>query len=156
MSSNIISRRELYAAGEPFGDSATRRKLGGGVVCGFGGSSKSSSASTTNNIDKRNAVQDGIGVSGDGNTVSITDSGLVSRALDSIDRADAINGEGFTQLLGVAGNLLTQTQSTMAKATNDVKDAYSQAVTDKAGALDNKTIAVIAVAGVAALAFARK
>lgn len=31
------SRRELYAHGEPFGDCATRRKLGGGYVCGGGG-----------------------------------------------------------------------------------------------------------------------
>ena len=31
------SRRELYALGEPFGDSATTRKLGGGYVCGGGG-----------------------------------------------------------------------------------------------------------------------
>lgn len=31
------SRRELYAHGEPFGECATRRKLGGGYVCGGGG-----------------------------------------------------------------------------------------------------------------------
>jgi hypothetical protein len=31
------SRRELYALGEPFGDSATQEKLGGGYVCGGGG-----------------------------------------------------------------------------------------------------------------------
>lgn len=31
------SRRELYARGEPFGDCATQRKLGGGYICGGGG-----------------------------------------------------------------------------------------------------------------------
>ena len=31
------SRRELYAHGEPFGDCATRRKIGGGYICGGGG-----------------------------------------------------------------------------------------------------------------------
>lgn len=31
------SRRELYAHGEPFGDCATKRKLGGGYICGGGG-----------------------------------------------------------------------------------------------------------------------
>ena len=31
------SRRELYAHGEPFGECATRRKIGGGYVCGGGG-----------------------------------------------------------------------------------------------------------------------
>jgi Chaperone of endosialidase len=34
---NEWSRRELYAHGEPFGECATRRKLGGGYVCGGGG-----------------------------------------------------------------------------------------------------------------------
>lgn len=38
----MTSRRELYAMGEPLGDGATRAKLGGGVVCGFGGDSSSS------------------------------------------------------------------------------------------------------------------
>ena len=36
------SRRELYAHGEPFGDCATQRKLGGGYVCGGGGKGGSS------------------------------------------------------------------------------------------------------------------
>ena len=31
------SRRQLEALGEPFGDSATQKKLGGGYICGFGG-----------------------------------------------------------------------------------------------------------------------
>jgi len=31
------SRRELYAMGEPLGDSVTQRKVGGGYVCGGGG-----------------------------------------------------------------------------------------------------------------------
>lgn len=31
------SRRELYAHGEPFGDCATQRKIGGGYICGGGG-----------------------------------------------------------------------------------------------------------------------
>ena len=33
-----ISRRDLYAMGEPFGDSATQRKAGGGRIYGGGGS----------------------------------------------------------------------------------------------------------------------
>lgn len=32
-----ISRQKLYSLGEPFGDSATEAKLGGGYVCGGGG-----------------------------------------------------------------------------------------------------------------------
>jgi len=41
------SRRQLYAMGEPLGDSATRRKAGGGLVLGDGGGSSSSPQSTT-------------------------------------------------------------------------------------------------------------
>ena len=33
-----MSRRDLYAMGEPFGDSATQRKVGGGRIYGGGGS----------------------------------------------------------------------------------------------------------------------
>lgn len=36
------SRRQLEALGEPFGDSATQKKLGGGYIAGGGGSSQSS------------------------------------------------------------------------------------------------------------------
>lgn len=38
------SRRELYAHGEPFGDCATQRKLGGGYICGGGGKGKAPEA----------------------------------------------------------------------------------------------------------------
>jgi len=33
-----MSRRDLYAMGEPFGDSATQHKVGGGRIYGGGGS----------------------------------------------------------------------------------------------------------------------
>ena len=51
----MTSRRELYAHGEPFGDSATRAKLGGGYICGGGGDSSSSNTqtTTTNQYDMR-------------------------------------------------------------------------------------------------------
>lgn len=87
----MTSRRELYAHGEPFGDSSTRRKLDGkGYICGFGGDS--SSSSTTNNIsqtwDNRVAVQGGVGISNSNfNTIHVTDGGIVDRALDTVDRA---------------------------------------------------------------------
>jgi len=49
------SRRQLYALGEPLGDSSTQKKLGGGYIAGFGGSSTpapqpSSVSQTTSNI----------------------------------------------------------------------------------------------------------
>ena len=40
------SRRELYAMGEPFGDSATRREVGGKVIYGGGGSGGGTQTST--------------------------------------------------------------------------------------------------------------
>lgn len=148
----------------------------------MGGSSKSSSASTTNNTDKRVAVQDGIGLSGDGSSVSvvnnITDAGIVSRALDSIDLGGANQAEGFSKLLDasgemlssltgaqesgfdklldVAGELWDQGQGLIGQTQKAVADAYGQAQADKAGTIDNRTIIVLAVAGAAALAIASR
>ena len=42
------SRRELYAAGEFLGESSTKRKLGGGYICGGGGGPTSSVTQTSN------------------------------------------------------------------------------------------------------------
>ena len=44
----MISKRQLYAAGEPFGDSCTRKKPGGRIYGGGGGGQ-----TTTNEIDSR-------------------------------------------------------------------------------------------------------
>jgi hypothetical protein len=44
------SRRELYAAGEPFGESATRREVGGRVVYGGGGGGNTTATSNTSNV----------------------------------------------------------------------------------------------------------
>jgi hypothetical protein len=41
------SRRQLYAMGEPLGDSVTRRKAGGGLVLGDGGGSSSNTGTTS-------------------------------------------------------------------------------------------------------------
>jgi len=158
------SRRELYALGEPLGESATRRKVGGGYVCGGGGGSSSSTASTTNNTDKRIAIQEGIGLSSDSSTVNVTtntlDAGIVNKALDTVSVADASNAQGFTQLLSLAdkfmtgaGDILTKTQATtMAQV-----GALGTAQNDARGTIDQKTMIVLAVAGVGAVwAFNRK
>ena len=141
--------------------------------------SKSNSTQATNNYDQRVAVQDGIGISGDRNSITetfttntsttnnITDGGIVSRglgtvdnavdrALKSVDLAGANNQEGFNKLLGVAESLWTKSEGLIGQTQKSVADAYSQAQTDKAGTIDNKTIIVLAVAGAAALAFASR
>ncbi len=155
------SRRELYAMGEPIGDSATTKKVGGGYVCGGGGGSSSSTQSTTTNTDKRIAIQDGIGISSDSSTVNVTslDAGIVTKALDTVSVADASNSQGFSQLLGLADKLFTgagQTLQTAQSATLAQVGALNQAQNDARGTIDQKTIIILAVAGAAAFAYSRK
>lgn len=175
-----ISRRELYAMGEPLGDGATRRKLGGGYVCGIGGKSKSSSSTTTNNADNRMAIQNGFGLShSSGNaldfsdnsttTINSLDGGAISRALDTVDLSNAtvygttsraldsidLSGKrletGYKSLIDAASSLFDRGESLIGKTQKSVADAYGQAQTDKAGGIDQKTIIVLAVAGAVAL-----
>lgn len=148
-----LSRRELYAAGEPLGECVTRAKLGGGYVCGGGGggSSSSSSSSTTNNTDKRQAVGDGgLAVSADSSSVSVnvTDGGIVSRALDSVDVVNAIGAQGFSRLLDTATQMFNKSEGLIGQTQKSVADAYDQAQLTAKGTIDNRTIIVIAVAGV--------
>lgn len=167
-----VSRRQLYAMGEPLGDSATRTKPGGGYVCGGGGDSNS--RQSTSNYDQRVAVQDGIGLSGShGNAISVSsttnvvDGGIVSRGLDTVDKtitgalnaittSNATNSDGFTKLLEVAENMFNRSEGLIGQTQKSVADAYAQAEADKAGTIDNRTIMVIAVAGAAALAYASR
>lgn len=166
------SRRQLYALGEPLGDSATCAKPGGGYVCGGGGSSKSSQATTNN--DNRVAVQDGFGFSAsNGNSIhtsttyNVTDGDIVSRGLDTVDKtvksaldavnlSGATNADGFSKLLDIAGDMFNTSQGLIGQTQKSVADAYAQAEADKAGTIDNRTIMVIAVAGAAALAYANR
>lgn len=172
----MTSRRELYAHGEPFGDSATRRKIDGkGYVCGFGGDSSSSSSNTTNNYDKRVVTQDGFGLSGDNNAVSLTttnttnvlDAGAiksaftfsgdtVGRALDSVDTSNATLAEGYGALIEAADNLFDRGEGLIGQTQKAVADAYSLAQNDKAGTIDNRTIIVLAAVGAVALFALRK
>jgi len=158
-----FSRRELYAMGEPLGDSTTRAKLGGGYVCGGGGSS-SSSNQTTQNTDKRLAIQEGIGISSDQSTVNVNnttlDAGIVSKALETVSVADASNAQGFGQLLSLADKLFTgagQSLEASQATTLAQVGALTTAQNDARGSIDQKTMTILAVAGVAAVwAFNRK
>jgi hypothetical protein len=137
----------------------------------MGGRSSSSSASTTNNQDNRIAVQDGIGLSASsGNSISITDGGLVSRGLDTVDlglvvAADTIqsaldsvqinnatNADSFSRLLSAADSLWSRGENLIGQTQKAVADAYSQAEADKSGTIDNRTIIVLAVATAATMA----
>jgi hypothetical protein len=141
----------------------------------MGGRSSSSSAATTNNQDNRVAVQDGIGLSASsGNIIQITDGGLVSRGLDTVDLGiataantventvqaafdsvninNATNADSFSKLLGAAESLWDRGEGLIGQTQKAVADAYSQARNDSAGTIDNRTIIVLAVASAAALA----
>ena len=105
-----MNRRELYAAGMPFGECATAPKAGGGYVCGGGGGSSKSSSSTTTNTtvtDKRMVVDGGsIGISSEGGmsyapvtNITTLDGGIVANALDSVNIANATLGDGYEALV---------------------------------------------------------
>lgn len=149
-----ITRRQLYAAGEFFGECATRRECGR-IVCGGG---DSESQQNTTYTDKRNAVQNGVGVSGDGNIVSVTstDAGAVkagqavaTRALDSIDKSNALSAGSFDKLLQAADKLFERGESLVGQTQQHVSDAWLQANTDGKGSIDNKTIVTLGLAAAA-------
>lgn len=118
------SRRQLYAAGEPLGPCATQRKPCGGYRCGGGGGDDTNEGAKTEstNVDKRNAVQDGVGVSGDSNTVVYNDPDAV--------KAIAQAGADVIKSSGGAVVELAKLQTT-ANA-----DAWNKTVTEGAGLVD--------------------
>lgn len=125
--------------------------------------SRSKSSSATSNYDNRVAVQDGIGLSASNNNlIQITDGGIVrdslefsgftvDRALDSVDLSTAAVSKGFDQLIATAENLFNRGEGLIGQTQKAVADAYSQAQTDAKSTIDNRTITVLAVAGVAAV-----
>lgn len=179
----MTSRRTLYAHGEPFGDCATERTVTGGYRCG-GGGSRSSSAQSTSNEDRRVAVQDGIGVSGNSNALELTsitnvlDGGAikeafgfakdatgaalastentVGRALDSVDASNATLGQGYELLLNTADRLFERGGDLIEQTQSAVASAYTRAQDSAKGTIDNRTIIVLAVAGAAAAVIATR
>lgn len=134
-----------------------RRLLPDGGRCYFGGSSSSRSTNT----DKRLVTGEGsAGVSADNSTVSlvqnITDSGIVSRALDSVDLANATNEVGFSKLIDTANNLTSKLfdkgESLIGQTQKSVADAYANATAAKSGAIDNKTLMILGIAAIGAVA----
>lgn len=67
--------------------------------------STSSQSQTTNNADNRFVADAGsVGISGSGNTVNMTDSGLVQAGFDYLNQADAMITERNNATLTIAGN----------------------------------------------------
>ena len=99
--------------------------------------------------------------------VNVTDSGIVSRALDSIDLSNATTGQGFSKLLDVGQSIFSQAntsqegifsklidagKSLIGQTQQSVSDAYQTATAEKSGALDNKTLMILGVAAIAGVA----
>lgn len=174
----MISRKQLYAAGEPLGDSATRRKLGGGYLCGMGGgggSSESSTASNTSTVNKdARQVLDGgaVGISGDGNSLGISsttnndihtvDSTSIAAGRDIALSSIANNSTNTEHLLAASELLFSQigksVQSSM-DLTKSLSSTASAAFSDAtAQATGNKQLMMVglAVIGLAAVTMAGK
>lgn len=123
--------------------------------------SSSKSSSNTQNFYEANplTVDEGLGVFSRGDTTvtqNITDGGIVSRALDSVDKAGAEQGQGFAALLEAANGLFDRGQSLIGQTQAAVADAYGQAVTQKSGTIDNRTMIVLGLAAVALVVFMRR
>lgn len=122
-----------------------------------GGGGSNSSSSTTTNIDQRLAVGDGgAGISGNNSSIVITDGGIVSRALDTVDVANATNADSFGALLEASTKLFDRGESLISQTQKSVADAYASAQNTKAGTIDNKTMIVFAVVAAGAFAFSRR
>lgn len=120
----MTSRKHLYAMGEPIGDGATRRKLGGGLILGDGGEGGSSSSSTassmsTTNKDQRLVADGGsIGLSGDNSRINSTststtnlqvvDTGTVQAGRDIALASLASNNTNTDHLFAAADTLFGQ------------------------------------------------
>lgn len=115
----------------------------------FGGGGGSSSSTTkTENIDKRIAVDSGIGVSGDSNTIQVLDGGAIKNAFD-------FAGQTAGQSFSFATESNRQALDSLNVTSNLVKDAYADA--KGRGALTDKIlIGAIAVSGLVALFAIRK
>lgn len=129
-----------------------------GDFLGMGSKDASSQANTTttsNNIDRRQVVAEGgFGVASDGATVNIQalDAGIVKEAISAVSGADAINGQGFTQLLNLADKVFTgagaMIEKTQGTALAQV-EALNTVANDAQGKIDQKTLVVMAAAGLA-------
>lgn len=116
----------------------------------------SKSAAQTNQTDKRIAAAEGSTVvSAENSTVTVTDGGAVSRALDTVDLSNALQGEGFSKILDLTDKLAARGENLIGQTQSAVAQAWKDAQETKAGTIDNKTIIVLAVAAAAAYAVTR-
>ncbi|WP_151446725.1 hypothetical protein [Lacisediminimonas profundi] len=118
-----------------------------------GSQSSANQSQTTYNTDKRITLQSGVALSSENSTVNVEtlDGAIVQRALDVVSNADATNGDSFSQLLSLADKIITGAGQLAISTQDSALKAYSQATTEKAGTIDNKTMIILGVAAAAAL-----
>ena len=132
---------------------------------GSDSSSSSSAATTTSNIDKRQVVSSGaVGVTTDAaGDISVTnntlDAGAIQGALDYVKATDATQGANFTSLLSLADKMFS-TGAGVIKTAQDTSlaqiDQINTAQNNSKGAIDQKTMIILAVAGLGAFALSKK
>lgn len=144
-----LSRRKLYAIGEPFGDSATVRGVGRKTIYGMGGtggttSSAASTATTTTNTDSR--------VVGGNNSINLSSSGSTT-TINNTDSGSVAAAFGFAK--DVSANAFNYAQASQIDTSKTVSDAMGQVAaaysTSKAG--EQKVFAGAALAIVGVVAF---
>lgn len=162
-----ISKRQLYALGEPLGECVTHRKACGGLVCGGGGGggkSTSSSDTTSTNTDQRVAVQDGVGLSGSsGNQITYNSSDAVKAIAQLGTEAIANTGAAVVELnrASLDANVSSWDKTVTAGAALvdkliDASTTLGSSAIDKFQPTENKAqdtslkLGMIAAAGVAA------
>lgn len=97
-----ISRKQLYAAGEPFGDSATRHKVGGRVYGGGDSSSSNDSAPVTTNTDNRTVYS----VANTDYSTNITDSRSSSISDNSIHTDNSNSSDAIVAMSKAGADII--------------------------------------------------
>lgn len=127
---------------------------------GGGGSSSSSSTSTsTQNTDKRQVVDNqSVGVSSDSSTVNVqmTDLGAINASMEMLRNGGLGLQESFDKVIGLADTLLKGSLDTVKTSNAVVTQAYETAQNTANGAIDQKTMMVLAGVAGAAFIFGRK
>jgi len=124
----------------------------------MGGKSSSSSEAnqqtTTNNIDNRIVTESGIVATGGASivaTVERVDADIVKNALEFAETASNDNSESFNRLIGFGEKLFKDGADMISTGQQTVLQAAQSVENDKRGAIDQKTIVVLGIAGAAAL-----
>lgn len=126
--------------------------------------SKSSSSSnvTTTNVDRRQVVAEGaIGIASDSSTINLQmlDADIVNKALEVVGANDATNGASFTQLLSLADKMFTGAGDIISKAQDTTLSqigALQTAQNDQKGAIDQKTLVIVAGTALGFMALRKK